>query len=174
MTMPDSGAARRGRGRPEEIQFDFGDDEPAQDRRRRSPVARPTPGERMPTSHPTPRVPVHSDRGTSPPEPERVKLPRDSDLVFVPARPNAQGDGVEIETRRLADNNVPVGLAFTTLAALVTNLGDYQPWVKLPMVAYVAALRRAGVDRVQIDPAPTNGLWRWDETTLVERMKGEG
>lgn len=81
---------------------------------------------------------------------------------------------MEIETRRLADNNVPVGLAFTTLAALVTNLGDYQPWVKLPMVAYVAALRRAGVDRVQIDPAPTNGLWRWDETTLVERMKGEG
>jgi hypothetical protein len=102
-----------------------------------------------------------------------VKLPRDTDLVFVPAHPSVQRGGPEVETRRLADNNKPVGLAFTTLAALVSHLGDYQPWVKLPMIAYVASLRRAGIDRVQIDPAPTNGLWRWDETSLIERVKGE-
>jgi hypothetical protein len=103
----------------------------------------------------------------------RVELPRDTDLVFVPAHPSVQSGGLEVETRRLANNNEPVGLAFTTLAALVSHLGDYQPWVKIPMIDYVATLRRAGVDRVQIDPAPTNGLWRWDETRLVERMKGE-
>jgi hypothetical protein len=78
-----------------------------------------------------------------------------------------------METRRLAENNEPVGLAFTSVEALVDHLGDYQPWISVPMLDYIAVLRRAGIIRVQIDPAPTDGLWRWDRASLVDCANGQ-
>lgn len=81
-----------------------------------------------------------------------MELPKDDDLVFVPASPNANRDGLNVETRRLADGGAKVGLAFTTLDALVAELGDGQPWIAIPMVHYVRFLRDSGIVHVQVDP----------------------
>jgi hypothetical protein len=79
-----------------------------------------------------------------------MELPADGDVVFVPARPARGVDEREpaIELRRLAGTDERVGLAFSTLPALVARLGPFQPWVGLPMYAYVAWLaivRRLGI-----------------------------
>jgi hypothetical protein len=84
-----------------------------------------------------------------------VDLPADGDVVFVPARPVRGGDGERepaIEVRRLADTGERVGVAFTSVDALVGTLAGFQPWVGLQMYGFVAWLRAQGVYRVQVDP----------------------
>ena len=92
-----------------------------------------------------------------------MELPADGDVVFVPARPVRDGAEREpaVEIRRLAGSGERVGLAFSSVAALVRTLGPFQPWVGLPMYAYVAWLRMQGVYRVQVDPAHPAGAREW-------------
>lgn len=90
-------------------------------------------------------------------------------MVFVPARPVRDGAGREpaIELRRLAGSEQRVGLAFSSPAALVRTLGPFQPWVGLPMYAFVVWLRLQGVYRVQVDPVRTAGVAQWSAEDVV-------
>ena len=92
-----------------------------------------------------------------------MDLPADGYVVFVPARPVRAVDEREpaIELRRLAGTEERVGLAFSSLDALVRVLGPFQPWVGLPMYAYVTWLRTQGVYRVQVDPVYATDARQW-------------
>ncbi|MEU4245576.1 SAV_915 family protein [Actinoplanes sp. NPDC026619] len=98
-----------------------------------------------------------------------MELPADGDTVFVPARPVRVGSERDpaVEIRRLAGSGEPVGLAFTSAGALVRTLGPFQPWLGMPMYAYVAWLRTQGVDRVQVDPVYAADVHGWDAATVV-------
>jgi hypothetical protein len=92
-----------------------------------------------------------------------VDLPADGDVVFVPARPVREDDEREpaIELRRLAETDERVGLVFSSPEVLVRTLGPFQPWVGVPMYAYVAWLRTQGVYRVQVDPVYQGDARQW-------------
>jgi hypothetical protein len=92
-----------------------------------------------------------------------MNLPADADVVFVPARPIRDGGNREpaIELRRLAETGERVALAFSSVGALVRTLGPAQPWVGVPMYAFVVWLRTQGVDRIEVDPVYTGDIWRW-------------
>jgi hypothetical protein len=93
-----------------------------------------------------------------------MDLPADGDVVIVPARPLRAGDDDRepaIELRRLAGTGERVGIAFSSVGALVRTLGEFQPWVGLPMYAYVAWLRAMGVYRVQVDPRYDTDVRQW-------------
>jgi hypothetical protein len=83
--------------------------------------------------------------------------------VFVPARPVRDGGEREpaIELRRLAGTDERVGIAFSSVDALVHTLGAFQPWVGLTMYAYVAWLRMQGVYRIQVDPVHGSDARLW-------------
>jgi hypothetical protein len=102
-----------------------------------------------------------------------MELPGDDDLVYVPARPAPAGEGQApaVELRRLRDTGEPVGLAFTSLDALVATLGDCQPWISMPMHAYVTWLRMQKVGRVQIDPEYHDDVREWTAATLTRAVE---
>jgi hypothetical protein len=105
-----------------------------------------------------------------------MDLPADGDEVFVPARPVRDGaDDREpaIELRRLAGSGERVGIAFTTMEALVRTLGEFQPWVGMPMYAYVAWLRAMGVYRVQVDPAYRTDVRQWSAEDVYYATEGD-
>lgn len=86
-------------------------------------------------------------------------------LVFVPARPY-QGWEVMFEMRRQADGSILLP-AFSSLPLLVETLGEYQPWVCVPLVKADGAVRRHGVARLVIDPPMDGSAWRWGEAELL-------
>ena len=92
-----------------------------------------------------------------------MELPADADVVFVPARPVRDGDAREpaVELRRLAESDERVALAFSSVEALVRTLGPYQPWVGVPMYAFVVWLRTQGVDHLQVDPVYATDVREW-------------
>ena len=96
--------------------------------------------------------------------------PSDTDLIFVPAQPIDDGSGTvpAVELRRLRDSGERVGLAFSSVDALVTTLGRWQPWVAMSMAAYVVWLRMHGVVRVHVDPIYDVDVAGWS----VERVVG--
>jgi hypothetical protein len=104
-----------------------------------------------------------------------VDLPADGELVYVPARPVRDIDDVEpaIELRRLSDSDERVGLAFSSVEALVRTLGDAQPWVGMQMYAYVAWLRTQGVYRVQVDPSYRTDVRQWTAEDLFYATGGD-
>jgi hypothetical protein len=104
-----------------------------------------------------------------------VDLPADGELVYVPARPVRDIDDVEpaIELRRLSDSDERVGLAFSSVEALVRTLGDAQPWVGMQMYAYVAWLRTQGVYRVQVDPSYPTDVRQWTAEDLFYATGGD-
>jgi hypothetical protein len=104
-----------------------------------------------------------------------VGLPADGELVYVPARPVRDIDDVEpaIELRRLSDSDERVGLAFSSVEALVRTLGDAQPWVGMQMYAYVAWLRTQGVYRVQVDPSYRTDVRQWTAEDLFYATGGD-
>jgi hypothetical protein len=84
-------------------------------------------------------------------------------------------DDVEpaIELRRLSDSDERVGLAFSSVEALVRTLGDAQPWVGMQMYAYVAWLRTQGVYRVQVDPSYRTDVRQWTAEDLFYATGGD-
>jgi hypothetical protein len=104
-----------------------------------------------------------------------VDLPSDGELVYVPARPVRDLDEVEpaIELRRLSDTDERVGLAFSSVEALVRTLGDAQPWVGIEMYEYVVWLRTQGVYRVQVDPSYHADVRQWSAEDLFYASGGD-
>lgn len=98
-----------------------------------------------------------------------MELPADGDTVYVPARPVRDGGEREpaIEIKRLAGTGERVGLAFSSVEALVEALGPFQPWVGLPMYSYVVWLRMQGVYRIQVDPAQPAAAREWSAEDVV-------
>jgi hypothetical protein len=104
-----------------------------------------------------------------------MTLPADTDVVYVPARPVREGGEREpaIELRRLADTDEPVALAFSSVEALVRTLGPAQPWVGVPMYAFVVWLRTQGVDRIEVDPVYGCDIWRWSASDVRHAAEGD-
>jgi len=98
-----------------------------------------------------------------------MELPADGDAVYVPARPVRDSGEREpaIEIRRLAGTGERVGLAFSSVEALVRTLGPFQPWVGVPMYSYVAWLRMQGVYRIQVDPAHPAAAREWSAEDVL-------
>lgn len=102
-----------------------------------------------------------------------MELPGDDDVVYVPAHP-APADGQVapgVEIRRLRGTGEPVGLAFTSVDSLVETLGDCQPWISMPMHAYVTWLRMRKILRVQIDPRYDDDVREWTAATLTRAVE---
>jgi hypothetical protein len=104
-----------------------------------------------------------------------MDLPSDGELVYVPARPVRDFDDVEpaIELRRLSDTDERVGLAFSSVEALVRTLGDAQPWVGVGMYSYVVWLRTQGVYRIQVDPDYPADVRQWSAEDLFYASGGD-
>jgi hypothetical protein len=96
------------------------------------------------------------------------------ELVFVPARPQVSGDSrnVVYETRTLADGTVALP-AFSTVTKLVAALGQYQPWMCLPLRTVEADMARAGVHHVVLDATVAVPAWRWQESGLQILSDGQ-
>jgi hypothetical protein len=87
------------------------------------------------------------------------------ELVLVPACP-PDGGAAGAEVRRLTDGTeiLPV---FSTPAVLARELGEYQPWVCVPMSAAREIAATGGVERVVLDPALGADVWRWNPVRLA-------
>jgi hypothetical protein len=96
---------------------------------------------------------------------------RESRPVAVPARPGAPGtDELLLEARDLPDGRVlPV---FSTVRALVAQLGEAQPWAVLPLGRARQLAAAAGVGRVALDPVVTPEAWRWNPRQVAEYGQG--
>jgi type III secretion system (T3SS) SseB-like protein len=96
--------------------------------------------------------------------PERAKA-----VVFVPAHPEVldgrEHPAAEVRQRPDGRRELPV---FSSLERLVQTLGQYQPWVALPLEKLQRAAYAAGVDRIPVDPAASPDAWRWDSEDLDE------
>jgi hypothetical protein len=99
-------------------------------------------------------------------------LPADGDVVFVPAHPMSDERGrlPAVEVRRLREDGSVVGLAFTSVGSLVATLGESQPWLAMPMAAYVALLRVQGVDRIYVDPVYADAVADWSPQRLADAI----
>jgi hypothetical protein len=97
------------------------------------------------------------------------------EAVIVPTQPPDGGGtrGVAFEVRRLVDGTevLPV---FSTVAALIRELGRYQPWVCVPMSAAREVADQAGAARVVRDPVLGADAWRWDPARLAAAGPGSG
>ncbi|MFI7601991.1 SAV_915 family protein [Actinoplanes sp. NPDC049681] len=104
-----------------------------------------------------------------------MELPADGDVVFVPARPVREAGERDpaIEVRRLASSGERVGLAFSSVEALVKTLGPFQPWVGLPMYAYVVWLRVQGVYQIQVDPSYGIDVRQWSAEDVFYASEGD-
>lgn len=95
--------------------------------------------------------------------------------MIVPTQPPEGGEirGVAFEVRRLVDGTevLPV---FSTVAALVRELGRYQPWVCVPMSAAHEVADQAGAARVVRDPVLGADAWRWDPARLAAAERAAG
>jgi hypothetical protein len=90
------------------------------------------------------------------------------EIVIVPARPDVrQGRGGDVifEVRELPSGRrvMPV---FTTVRQLAAALGQYQPWVALPLRNIQEIMGSAGVYSVVIDPLAHPGARRWQAADL--------
>src|SRR6266568_1283160 len=100
-------------------------------------------------------------------------LPRDADILCIPAHPKISSAGNGFELRRMPTGEV-VAIAFRSPERLVAQLGGYQPWVGLPAVAFSALVKAMGVGRVLIDPIldPESARWTADHVTEAIREVG--
>jgi hypothetical protein len=100
------------------------------------------------------------------------------ELVFVPARPQLSGGNKDVayETRTLADGTVALPV-YSTVTKLVAALGQYQPWMCLPLRTVEADLGRAGVHKVVVDAQVDTSAWRWQAgglRILADGQNGQG
>ena len=88
------------------------------------------------------------------------------ELVIVPAHPRA-GDAcrVEFEVRAQGDGRAVLPV-FSSVAALVRELGRCQPWVCVPLRVAREAADRAGMIQVVPDPGVSSSGQRWTAASL--------
>jgi hypothetical protein len=96
-----------------------------------------------------------------------VGIPANDVVVFVPAHPYVHGwtKKVVFETRPLPDGR-KLRIAFTSVEALATTLGLYQPWVALPVNDLCEILGTQGVRLIVFDPPIPDEGWRWTHERL--------
>ncbi len=175
--MPESGSARRSRGRPEEIKFDFGDDEPAERRRPRPPApARPQASAFgsgqpvqpvVPATRPTPPTPASSTPAAPPSESSLAGM------VFVPAEPIPVGtQQAKLQLRRMQDGRLAV-LAFTSLDLLVAGCGPHQGWMAAPVEQLENLQPLVGFDVIALNVDLPDD-WRVDLAGHTEVENGAG
>ena len=87
-------------------------------------------------------------------------LPRDSDLLCIPAHPAMGPIEAAVELRRLS-NGAVVAIGFSSPRRLVASLGPSQPWIGLPALLFSALADALQVDQVLIDPVLDPGAARW-------------
>jgi hypothetical protein len=97
-------------------------------------------------------------------------LPRDSDLICVPAHPAMGPIGAGIELRRLSTGEV-VAIGFSDPGRLVASLGPNQPWIGLPALLFSALADALQVDRVLIDPMMDSDVARWTARQLRDAIE---
>jgi hypothetical protein len=74
-------------------------------------------------------------------------------LLFVPVRESGSGV-LALRTGRLPSGQ-RVGLAYTSAAALLSALGQGQPWIRLHEDAMRDMLEPAGIDQIRVDACPS-------------------
>ncbi|WP_372457907.1 SAV_915 family protein [Streptantibioticus parmotrematis] len=91
-----------------------------------------------------------------------TELPCDTDILCVPAHPVREGDrwGVNLELRVVSGRG-KVGIAFTSPDALVSTLGEHQPWIALPAIGFSRLAQLHGARSICIDPVMDAGTPRW-------------
>jgi hypothetical protein len=67
-----------------------------------------------------------------------------------------------------------VAIAFRSPERLVTQLGEYQPWVGLPAIAFAALVKAMGVQRVLIDQILDPEATRWTAEFVSEVIREAG
>jgi hypothetical protein len=89
------------------------------------------------------------------------------EYVVVPAHPAAHGDRTDVrfELRQGPAGEV-VGVAFTTVAKLVEQLGRFQPWMVLKTAGYRELLARVQVQGMVLDPVVDPATVHWSEQAL--------
>ncbi|MDF3292042.1 SAV_915 family protein [Streptomyces silvisoli] len=102
-----------------------------------------------------------------------TQLPCDTDILCVPAHPVREGDlrGVNLELRVIPGQG-KVGIAFTSPDALVTALGEHQPWIGLPAIGFSKLAQLHGAQRILIDPVmdPDTPRWSAENVQAVTAM----
>jgi hypothetical protein len=89
------------------------------------------------------------------------------ELVIVPARPrNEESLPVEFEIRTQADGRAMLPV-FSSVAALVRELGRFQPWVCVPWRLAEEAASRATLSCVVLDPVADPSAERWTAADLT-------
>ena len=71
-------------------------------------------------------------------------------------------------------NGEVAAIAFRSPERLVAQLGDYQPWVGLPAVAFSALIKAMGVECVLIDPILDPETARWTAGHVTEAIREVG
>jgi hypothetical protein len=91
------------------------------------------------------------------------------EFVIAPARPRAAGGSRDVvfEMRRQPDGRIALPV-FSSVAELLDALGDYQPWVCLPLRSVLAVAGPSAAVEVVIDPAVDAAAWRRREASLAE------
>ena len=88
------------------------------------------------------------------------------ELVIVPARPGiGQACPVEFEVRTQADGRTVLPV-FSSVAALVQELGRCQPWVCVPWRLAEEAAHQARLAHVVLDPVVGTSGQRWAAADL--------
>lgn len=94
------------------------------------------------------------------------------DYVVVPAHPAVDGERHDVRFElRQSQTGMPAGVAFTTVAKLVGQLGRYQPWVVLRTDRYRELLARASVSSIMLDPEvdPRTVQWSAEAVDLLAK-----
>lgn len=144
--------------------------------------------------HPVPAARGHQQHGDSPSPPTAPETASDGDtsrspveerpadrhdedsgaaFVYVPTKPYEETESsapqpISFELRRLGDGSA--GLAvYTDLQQLITQLGEYQPWVKISALELLVQLSRAEQKvAVVVNPVLADGAARWTEADLAK------
>jgi hypothetical protein len=93
--------------------------------------------------------------------------------LCVPAHPVRKEGlwGVNLELRVIPGQG-RVGIAFTSPDALVTALGEDQPWIGLPAIGFSKLAQLHGAQRILIDPImdPNTPRWTAENVHAVSKM----
>lgn len=98
------------------------------------------------------------------------------EYVVVPGHPITTGDGREVRFElRESDSGERAGIAFTSVAELIAQLGRFQPWMVMRSTGLRNLLAAAGVKLIVLDPEidPTSSRWSQEAIdALVEVNDG--
>jgi hypothetical protein len=166
--MPDSGSAKRGRGRPEELRFEVEDDYDEAPRRPAPKPQAPPRQQAPPAQLITPAARPNPQAAASAPAASDHNL---DGMVFIPTEPMPAGARqAKVQLRRMQDGRL-AALAYTSLDLLVAGCGPHQGWMAAPAKQLTALQPLAGFDVIALDIELPDD-WRVDLAGHTEIEKG--